>query len=375
MKTTFPRLIAEHLTSIRQNTNWRQLFEALQLPRDSKKSKDHDWWAKSPFRPDEQNSSFHMNARGWYCHSSGQGGGPIELIQRLHPGMHCFDAGRWLLDRGVSRIVENAREDLQSLEAKVGAEVQCPPENLPIRQDLRSQLSASHRICSARGIPPETFRELGAGYLDRPPRKKGRPDPLNHRIVFQIRGVKENEAGELCPVVLGHMGRATTDDQVDRDGKWWTYAGFTKSLELYNLDHAILDGEAVEQTKISKQVLVVEGPLDVARLYAAGIRNVVATFGASLSVGQLRRLDLIMRVTGVDRFTFFYDRDLAGREGAEQARDAISNLGLDIQAGVFDWDRVWRSNVRGDIGIPSSINDPAQFSLGQLQWLRNEGII
>jgi len=56
----------------------------------------------------------------------------------------------------------------------------------------------------------------------------------------------------------------------------------TPSLELYNLDHAILDDEATDQAKATEHVLVVEGPFDVARLYAAGIRNVVATFGASL---------------------------------------------------------------------------------------------
>lgn len=183
-----PRLIAEHLTQIRQNTNWRQLFEALQLARDPKKSKDHDWWSKSPFRPDERTASFHMNARGWYCHATGQGGGPIELVQRLHPGMHCFDAGRWLLDHGLSRIVSDVREDLHLLEGKDGVSADHEASNDPIRQDLRSQLTASHRLCAARGIPAEVYRELGACYLDRRPRKGGRADPLNQRVVFQIRG-------------------------------------------------------------------------------------------------------------------------------------------------------------------------------------------
>lgn len=373
--TSSPRLIAEHLTQIRQNTNWRQLFEALRLPKDPKKSKDHDWWSKSPFRPDERTASFHMNARGWYCHATGQGGGPIELVQRLYPGMHCFDAGRWLLDHGVSRIVSDVREDLRFLEGGDAASADEETSNEPIRQDLRSQLSASHRLCTARGIPAEVYRELGAGYLDRRPRKGGRADPLNHRIVFQIRGLQEGDGGQLRPVILGHMGRATTEEQADRDGKWWTYAGFRKSLELYNLDHVILDDEAADQAKATEHVLVVEGPFDVARLYAAGIRNVVATFGATLSSAQLRRLDLIDEMTGVNRFLFFYDRDRAGREGATRALEAVTSSGLDLEADVFDWDRLWRSPVRGDVGIPSTITDPAEFSLGQLQWLRHDGIL
>ena len=372
------RLVAENLTEIRQNSNWRQLFEALQLSSDPKKSKDHDWWAKSPFRPDERTASFHMNARGWYCHATGQGGGPIELVQRLHPGMHCFDAGRWLLEKGVSRISSEVRSEIAASDTRSDPGKEKPGENPPIRQDLRSQLSASHRLCSARGIPAEVYRELGAGYLDRSSRKKrknGRSDPMNRRIVFQIRGLREGNDGHLRPVILGHMGRATTEEQADQDGKWWTYAGFKKSRELYNLDHAILDDEAADQAKATEHVLVVEGPFDVARLYAAGIRNVVATFGATLSRAQVRRLDLIAEMIGVDRFLFFYDRDKAGHEGAERALAAISSSGLDLEAGVFDWDRVWSSLVRGDVSIPSSITDPAEFSIGQLQWLRTEGFI
>lgn len=373
--TSPPRLVAENLTQIRQNSDWRQLFGALQLVKDPKKSKDYDWWAKSPFRPDEGTASFHMNARGWYCHATGQGGGPIELVQRLDPGMHCFDAGRWLLEHGVSRVVTDVRGDVRDLEDGGNVQTEEQAENQPIRQDLRNQLSASHRLCSARGIPPEIYRELGAGYLDRPPRRNGRHNPLNHRIVFQIRGLRQSDTGELQAVVLGHMGPATTEEQVERDGKWWTYAGFRKSLELYNLDQVILEEQASDQAKDTGHILVVEGPFDVARLYAAGIRNVVATFGANFSAAQLRRLHLIGKMIGVNRFLFFYDRDRAGCAGAEKALQAIAASGLELQAESFNWDQTWESPHRGEVGIPASVTDPAEFSLGQLQWLRHEGLI
>ena len=133
--SSFHRLSPLNLNTLRQNTQWRDLFAALQIPKDSKKSKDSDWWGKSPFRPEENTASFHMNARGWYCHATGQGGGPLELLQRLYPGMSCYDAGRWLLDHGVSRIVETVREDVAATEARIDDESY---ENPPIRQDLRN---------------------------------------------------------------------------------------------------------------------------------------------------------------------------------------------------------------------------------------------
>jgi 5S rRNA maturation endonuclease (ribonuclease M5) len=171
------------------------------------------------------------------------------------------------------------------------------------------------------------------------------------------------------------MGRATTEEQAERDGKWWTYAGFRKSLELYNLDQVILEEQASDQAKDTGHVLVVEGPFDVARLYAAGIRNVVATLGTSLSSAQIRRLHLIGETTGVSRFLFFYDRDRAGRAGAEKALQAIAASGLELQAESFNWDQTWESPYRGEVGIPASVIGPSEFSLGQLQWLRHEGLI
>ena len=61
-------------------------------------SKPGDWWAFSPFH-DEKTPSFHMAAGGvWYDFSIGEGGGPIELVQRLEGG-NCYEAGRLILER------------------------------------------------------------------------------------------------------------------------------------------------------------------------------------------------------------------------------------------------------------------------------------
>lgn len=375
-----PRLTSEQLTTIRQHTDWRQLFTALQIEKDSKKSRDHDWWGKSPFKPDERTASFHMNDRGWYCHSTGQGGGPIELVQRVHPEMNCYDAGRWLVEHGISRIVEDVRGEVEASTAQVvpagsGDPEKAEQENPPIRQDLRGQLTPHHLEFGRRGIPPEVLEELGAGYLRRPPRKGNRPDPMNRRLVFQIRGLRESASGYMEPVILGHIGRATSKEQAKQDGKWWTYAGFKKSLELYNIDHAILDDEAVAQAKDTDHVLVVEGPFDVAKLYAAGIRNVVATFGADLSPAQYRLLDLIDELIGVKRFLFFYDRDNAGTRGAKRASDAVCAASRDLEADIFNWHQTWKSSQRSEVMIPPSIGDPCDFSIAQLQWLRREGWI
>ena len=367
-------LTATDLTSIRQHTNWRRLFNALQIEKDQRKSRDDDWWGKSPFKPDERTASFHINDRGWYCHATGQGGGALELVQRLH-GVNCYEAGRWLIEQGISEVVADVRRAVQARTTKSSDGDEEKAENRPIRQDLFSQLNTEHPAFAARDIPPQVLEDLGAGYRDRPPRKNGRPDPMNQRLVFQIRGLQQDPSGHMQPVILGHMGRATTAEQEQRDGKWWTYAGFKKRLELYNIDLAVLEDEAIAQTGDTDHLIIVEGCFDVAKLRTAGIHNAVATFGAHLSQAQMSRLDLISELTGVDRFLIWYDRDQDGSaphgQGAVQAAELITRRGYEVD--VFDWNRCFSSPQRSSIPIPEPITDPAEFSVQQLQWLRYEG--
>lgn len=87
------RLCAENLDEIRASVDWQALFAGLGLRKAEQKSKPSDWWAFSPFH-DEKTPSFHMAAGGvWYDFSIGEGGGPIELVQRLEGG-NCYEAGR-----------------------------------------------------------------------------------------------------------------------------------------------------------------------------------------------------------------------------------------------------------------------------------------
>lgn len=105
--------------------------------------------------------------------------------------------------------------------------------------------------------------------------------------------MKEDAEQAVQTVILTHISRATTKEQQDRDGKWWIYGGFSKTLELYNIDKMIMDKEAMRQARETGHVIVTEGCFDVAKLVEAGIRNVVATFGAHLAKEQNTRLKQI----------------------------------------------------------------------------------
>jgi DNA primase len=379
-----PRFItAAMLRTIRANTDWRALFAALGLERAKGKGNNNDWWALSPLS-DEKTPSFHINDKGWYCHSTGEGGGVVELVQgvlarRSGRAVSCWDAGRWLLEQGVSRMdalpasdsagaigEKNAPRSEEKEKGRVSNRAESGG-NVPITADLRPKLSPHHPELEKRGISKETCAYLGCGYLS------GVRGTINNRIVFQVRGVVER-GGALVPVILSHIGRAVSDVQADVEGKWHHYAHFKKHLELYNLDKLLLDGKAREQAKQTGRVVIVEGCFDVAKLVEAGIYNAAAAFGAHLSVEQVERVKLLVDRLGVREVVVWYDRDKAGREGAAKALDLLRQSGL--SASVVWGKRDSRlAQAAQAVKIAATAKDPCDLSVVELRALRAGDVI
>ncbi len=350
------------LETLRKTTDWNAVCRVLGLERGGRRSKGHDWWMRSPFSEDKT-ASFHIKpADGvWYCFSTRQGGGVIELIQRLE-GLNCFDAGEWLIDTGCAPEPDGVQisGEKKNKPAKATKTV-----NAPIKQSLLPSLSGqgSHEEFTRRGIGEKTCRYLGCGLLE-----KGR-SRLKNRIVFQVRGVERSDEG-LKPVILTHIGRATTPEQLEAGGKWLSYKGFRKSAELYNLDKLLLDPVAREQVRKTGRVLIVEGAFDVAMLVEAGVFNVVAVMGSDLSDEIRPRLDLIREKLNAPTLRLWFDRDQAGAAGQAVALEKLT--GWDLPAEAFDWEARFGAD---QIAIPDTITDPCEMSVRQIQWLRAQDII
>ena len=379
-RSELPRINQE----IAQGDTWKRLWHWLRLPDPSlaKSTRSDDWWAISPLRPSEETPSFHMNAKGWSCFSTGQNGSFLNLAAEML-GKNIYHAAhdvREALLVGPGNIEAPAIDRTQQVVQKRTSDAVSGPANSPIRADLTKSkfFSARDARFDHRDIPLSIFEELGAGYLDRPIRNDGRPDHLNQRHVFQIRGVEQQD-GDYRPVILSHMGRASLEGQTP---KWWIFPGFQARFELYNIDLALLDESARRQAEETGHVVIVEGAFDVARLYAAGIRNVVATYGKQLYEEQIPRFRLLSERLGVDRFLIFYDRGQDGcsetpqgrrEDGALKAVDRLNAGGLEAE--IFRWDRTFSNGVRQDVPIPPDFTDPCEFSVEALSWFRSEGIL
>jgi len=350
----------DQLTSIRAGCDWRGLLDALGVRADVKRCSAGEFWGFSPFNANEKTASFHMKAPGiwydWSTHAvapgrSKPGGGVIELVQAIHATrgqiMKLNEAASWLVDQGLSSLNDDAPPPKSASGEK-------KKQNLPIDIDLVPKLieQGTHPAFVLRGISENTCMYLRCGYYQA---KRG---ALKERLVFQVGGVENGKR-----VILSHIGRATTPEQ-EAKGKWRYYRGFNPSLELYNLDNLLLD-KSID----AKTVLLVEGAFDVAKCVEAGIKNVVATFGARLSDAQAAKLaDL-----SSERVLVFYDRDQAGQKASVDALAKLQDLG--INASAFDWEQQFESSKQKHKSISDDIQDPCDFSVQQLLWLRDQDLI
>ena len=156
---------------------------------------------------------------------------------------------------------------------------------------------------------PEILQKSGLSVI-----RDERPiDNYRGRIIFPI----HNQSGK----VIGFGARIIAKN--DRAPKYIN----TPENDLY-VKSRILYGSYFARHAIDKQdeCLLVEGYTDVISLYQAGVENVVASGGTSLTVDQLR---LVKKYTS--NLTIIYDGDRAGIKAALRGIDLALEEGLNVK--------------------------------------------
>jgi len=136
-------------------------------------------------------------------------------------------------------------------------------------------------------------------------------DRFRRRIMFPI----SNEAGK----VIAFGGRALGDDLPKYLNSPETPI-YTKSSVLYHLDRA---KEAIRQ---GDAVILVEGYMDAIGVARAGISNVVASCGTSLTETQVKLLSRFTR-----RVIVNYDPDTAGQAATERSLTILLEQNCDVR--------------------------------------------
>lgn len=103
----------------------------------------------------------------------------------------------------------------------------------------------------------------------------------------------------------------------------------TRDTVLFNKSREIFGQHSVKRLKLEtavKELIVVEGYMDVISLFQSGVKNAIASMGTSLTQDQAK---LIKRY--VDKVVICYDGDSAGQNATMRGLDILYNHGLDVR--------------------------------------------
>ncbi len=180
--------------------------------------------------------------------------------------------------------------------------------------------------------------EVGLGVAS----KQGCYDRFRGRITFPLIDGKDHLRGFSGRVLVPSEPKYINSPQTSI---------FDKSNFLFGMNLA--KGEI----RNKKEVILVEGEMDVVLSHQAGFKNVVASKGTALTEGQI---DLIKKYT--DNIILCFDMDLAGdsasRRGIEMADKAGLNIkviqiegGKDAAEAVLDDPKIWEKAISEAVPI------------------------
>lgn len=314
----------------------------------SLKKRGANWIACCPFH-NEKTPSFSVSpAKGIYkCFGCGKAGDSIRFVMDVE-SMGYVDALKYLAKKYNIEIEERELTSAEEIQ-------QTARESLLIAlnyaknyyQQLLFESEDGRSIGLSyfreRGFSEKTIRDFELGYsleswdaFTTEALKKGynldilekagltirkedgkQFDRFRARVIFPI----HNVAGKV--IAFGARILKTDKNQPKYLNSPETEV-YHKSDVLYGIFQA---KQAIRQEEVC---YLVEGYTDVVSLYQAGISNVVASSGTSLTPGQIK---LIGRFT--QNITVLYDGDAAGIKASLRGTDMILEEGLNVSVVVF----------------------------------------
>ena len=278
----------------------------------------------------------------WKCFGCGKGGRPVHFIME-HEQLSYHDALRWLAKKYHIEIQEreltNEEKEQQNLRESLFVVNQYAQQFFThTLHDTEEGRAIGLNYFRHRGINDEIIEKFGLGYA---PEKR---DALattataagyNGDLMAKTGVCYKTEEGRLLdrfwgrcifPVhtisgkVVAFGGRI-----LQNNPKAAKYVNAPESEIYHKSDHLYGLYFAKQAIMQKDRCILVEGYLDVISMYQAGIKNVVASSGTSLTTGQIK---LIHRFT--DNVTLLYDGDNAGIKASLRGTDMLLEEGMNI---------------------------------------------
>lgn len=278
----------------------------------------------------------------WKCFGCGKGGKPVHFIME-HEQLNYYEALKWLARKYNIEVKERELSNEEK-------ERESKRESLFVINQYAQQffVNALHNSEEGkaiglgyfrhRGLNDETIERFGLGYA--PERRDALATTAiaagyNADLIAQTGVCYKNDEGKLkdrfwgrCifPVhtisgkVVAFGGRI-----LQNNTKAAKYVNSPESDIYHKSDHLYGLYFAKQAIMQKDRCILVEGYLDVISMYQAGIKNVVASSGTSLTTGQIR---LIHRFT--NNVTLLYDGDKAGIKASLRGTDMLLEEGMNI---------------------------------------------
>jgi len=294
----------------------------------------------------EKTPSFNVNqTRQFYkCFGCGVGGDAIKFVEEIE-GLSFWETVKMLAER--YGIPMPKRSDYSDADSKLrGALLEMHTIAARLFQDsLRGPQGAEARAyLSKRGVSQEVIDTFELGYAEpsgqaltrklsersfsaeqleasglvrKRNESQGYYDSFRGRLMFPI----HNESGK----VIAFGGRSMNDEDQPKYLNSPETPVYKKTSILYNLHRA---RDAVRR---SGRVVLVEGYMDVIGVYAAGVKEMVASCGTALTNGQVRTMH-----RHADTVVVNFDPDTAGANATEKAIQLLLDEGLHVRVVALD---------------------------------------
>ena len=301
------------------------------------KKSGRGYMGRCPFH-NEKTPSFSVSSEKqfYHCFGCGVGGDVINFVKEIE-NLSFTEALQFLADRANIRLPQvEAQNDEAYQKKEQYYEINRNLANyyyLMLKHDPRASEYAADRQIDA-----QTIRQFGLGYAPRQWRtalqyltSKG----FDKKALIETGIVIENDKKDcydrfrdrlMIPIIntrgkiIGFGGRV-----IEKDEKGPKYLNspeseiFSKGKELFNLNNAKKNIE-------NRQIIVVEGYMDVIALYQYGIKNVVAALGTAFT---LYHATVLSRYA--DEVVLCFDGDAAGEKATQRAIEILGGSTLAIK--------------------------------------------
>jgi DNA primase len=308
----------------------------------------------------EKTPSFHVRTaqQHFKCFGCSKGGDVFTFLMEVE-GLTFFEALKALSER--TGIPMPRRAEYSDRETKLKASLYELHEIAArmFRNHLQSPAGAAAReYLARRGVSAAMAEEFGLGLADAGgtallrrfeqdgvareitiesgliSERDGRYyDRFRNRLMFPI----QNESGK----VIAFGGRALSDQDNPKYLNSPETPLYRKSYVLYNLHRA------KEGIRKNDRSILVEGYMDVIGVYAAGIKEVVASCGTALTATQIQALR-----RHSDKIVVNFDPDAAGSSAAERSIQMLLAEHMQVRvlqlAGGMDPDEYIKANGADD---------------------------